>query len=325
MKKSILIGTVLLTCLYSVAQYSMTTGMENYQALDNPTSVNQGDIWNEGSTYQIYYNFDFEIYGETFTALNVFAGGGLSFPGMGNKELFVYHTPFGGYLLKDRGGSSSVSDINYQIEGQAGDRILKIEWKNAGFVQWYNTSNPADYVDLQIWLFENDDHIEIHFGPNQTSPGTYGYPGSTNDSNPGPSVKFWFDSCSNVLCPTGAANLPSYDFYSICNPNYYFIDGTPSNGVVYNFNPMYSSVSKESAAEEISVYPNPFTEQLTITFAEEQTDTKIKLLDTHGKTVRALNFSGTKYKINRGGLTEGIYFLTINRGAYHVTRKVVLQ
>lgn len=141
---------MLMTCFISKAQYSMTTGMENYQALDNPTSLNQGSVWDEGSTYQVYFNFDFEIYGQTFTALNVFAGGGLSFPGLGNKELFVYHTPFGGYMLKDRGGTSSASDINYQIEGQAGDRVLKIEWKNAGFVQWYNTSSLTDYADLQI-------------------------------------------------------------------------------------------------------------------------------------------------------------------------------
>jgi hypothetical protein len=325
MKKLMLISTMLLICYFSEAQYSMTTKMEAYQELDNPTSVNLDEVWNEGSNYQVYFNFDFQIYGQTYTALNVIAGGGISFPGLGEKQLFVYHTPFGGYLLKDKGETNSISEINYEINGEAGQRILKIEWKNAGFVQWFTISDPTDYVDMQIWLIESDNHIEIHFGDNQTAPSTYGYPEATSDSNPGPSIKFWFDSCDNVLCLTGAANLPSYNFYSICNPNYYFVDGTPSNGIIYSFIPTGSGGVQEFVSEKISVYPNPFTEQITITFSDEQINTVIKLLDLNGKAIRVLNISGIEYKIERGDLTAGIYFLQINNGKNIITKKVILQ
>lgn len=325
MKKLILISTMLLICYLSEAQYSMTTTMEAYQELDNPISLNLDEVWNEGSNYQIYYNFDFQIHGQTYTALNVVAGGGIHFPGLGDKKLFVYHTPFGGYLLKDKGETNSISEINYEINGEAGQRILKIEWKNAGFVQWFEISDPTDYVDMQIWLFESDNHIEIHFGENQTAPSTYGYPEGTSDSNPGPSIKFWFDTCDNVLCPTGAADLPSYNFYSICNPNYYFVDGTPSNGIIYNFTPSGTVGVQELDSEKISVYPNPFTEQLTLTFSDAQTNTEIKLLDLNGKALKVLIISGNELKIERGELTEGLYFLQINNGKNIITKKVILQ
>ncbi len=304
----------------------MTTTLEPYQPLINSTSLNNGTVWNESSSFQIYFNFNFIISGQTYTALNVMAGGGLSFAGLGFKELLIYHTPFGGYLLKDKGNPISISQINYEISGGAGEHILKVEWKNAGFVQWYTTSNNNDYVDMQVWLFENDNHIEIHFGNNQTNPGTYGYPDAISDPNPGPSVKFWFDACSNVLCPIGPANLPSYGFYNICNPDYYFIDGTPSNGITYNFYPTGTADIHEISSDKISIYPNPFSEQLTLSFSEEQKNLTITVTDLFGKIIKTINFSGYQQTIEKGEMTEGVYFIQLKDGEnVLMTKKVIVQ
>ena len=163
--------------------------------------------------------------------------GGIHFPGLGQKELFVWHTPFGGYLLDEKTSPTDSSSLSYLITGNPGQQVLKIQWKNAGFKQWYSTSDPADFADFQVGLYEDGARIDVRFGPSSTDPGTYGYPGSISDPNPGMSFKWWFDQCSNVLMPSGPANLPGYQFLNICNPNYAFLDGTPMSGITYIINP----------------------------------------------------------------------------------------
>lgn len=219
----------------SFGQYTVTTDTNLYQTLSNPTSLNNGAIWDETSSFTINFNFGFTIYGVTYDSLNLKAGGGLNFLGQSEHELFVFHTPFGGYMLKDKGILSSQSQIKYEISGLSGNQILKIEWQNAGLTQWYPTSNSNDFVTFQIWLFENDSHFEVRFGNSQTSPGTFGYPDSTNDENPGPSIKLWFNDSSSVLSLEGQPNAPSYGFYDLTEPQYYFIDGTPSMGTTIHF------------------------------------------------------------------------------------------
>lgn len=312
--------------MFSNGQYSLTTTLTTYQPLNMPISLNNGTVWNEGGSFPIYLSFNFHIYGQTYTTLNVQTGGGMSFPGLGANQLFVYHTPFGGYMLKDKGTSTSISPINYEITGTTGQNILKVEWQNAGFVNWYTTSDSTDFVDLQIWLFETDNHIEIHFGNNQTDPGTYGYPVGTSDSNPGPNVKLSFDACSNILCVTGAANLPSYGFYNLCSPNYYFIDGTPSLGITYNFYPTSSVGISEITTEQLNIFPNPFSEQTSIDFFEEQKNTTIKIMDIIGKEIKSIVFSGKQLTIEKGEMKAGIYFVqTTNEKKIICNKKIIIQ
>ena len=298
-------------------QYSMNTALLPYQDLAAPISVTGGSVWNEGSNFPIYFNFNFAISGQTYTALSVQAGGGLNFPGLGTKELFVYHTPFGGYLLKDKGVSSSISSIGYEISGNSGQHILKVQWKNAGFVQWYSTSDTADYVDFQIWLFEADNHIEIHFGNSSTDPGTYGYPVATSDPNPGPSIKFWFDQCSNFLGVTGPANLPSYWFYNSCTPNYTFIDGTPSIGITYFINPSQTSGLSDIGIKDLKIFPNPAQDFITLSGTGDFNAVDISIMDAYGQSYSPEKIyleNPDLLSVSVKNLAPGIYFIRLTGG-----------
>jgi hypothetical protein len=217
--------------------YQCFTRTVDYVDLVNPVPVNAGAVWNAETTYPIDFDFNFVIYDQTFSYFVVEAGGGISFPNSGYKAIRVYHTPFGGYYLQDKGVGSSVSSIGYEVSGEDLHKIIKVQWKNAGFIQWYANSDPTDYVDFQIWIFQEDAHIELHFGPNQTDAGTYGYPDGTSDPDPGPSIKFYYDSCSNVLSYYLAADNPAHDYFDMCEPNYSFIDGTPSENTTYIIQP----------------------------------------------------------------------------------------
>jgi hypothetical protein len=88
--------------------YISITSTEDYVELINPISVNDGEIWSSNSIYLLNFDFDFNIFDQTFSSLVVEAGGGISFPNSGYKSIQVYHTPFGGYLLKDKGEDISV-------------------------------------------------------------------------------------------------------------------------------------------------------------------------------------------------------------------------
>ena len=80
------------------------------------------------------------------------------------------------------------------------------------------------------------------------------------------------------------------------------------------------------ADNSISIYPNPFTSQTTISFSTEQTNTSIKITDVIGKEIKTINFTGTKYILEKGIMKPGIYFVQITDANKNVVnRKVVVQ
>ena len=85
------------------------------------------------------------------------------------------------------------------------------------------------------------------------------------------------------------------------------------------------------ADNSISIYPNPFTSQTTISFSSEQTNTSIKITDVVGKEIKTINFTGTQYILEKGIMKAGIYFVQITSfdklrmTQEVVNRKVVVQ
>ncbi|MCW3083748.1 MAG: hypothetical protein JWP12_1114 [Bacteroidetes bacterium] len=329
MKKITLIYLLSLISLFSNGQYSMTTTTTSYQPLSSPISLNVGTVWNSNSSYHLSLGFNFMLSGYAYTTIDIDAGGEIGFTGTSaNNQLMVYYSPFAGSLLIDRGILTSLSPLSYEITGTTGQHIFKAEWQNAGFRNYYPVSDSTDYVDFQIWLFELDSHIEIHFGNNDTDPLTYGYPDGTSDPDPGPSVQFFYGDCSGlgILCLTGTANLPSYGFYAACSPAYTSIDGTPSIGITYNFYPTLTTSISEISAEQISVFPNPFSEQTTINFPEEQINVIVKITDVTGREVKTIVYSGKQLIIEKGEMAKGVYNLQIIDSNHNViNKKMIVQ
>lgn len=312
-KKLMLIFLVSIAGKFSFAQYVLTSISKTYVPLANPISLNKDKSW--GGVIKL--PFTFKLYGKDFDSVNVAGGGGIDFPS-GMPGLFVYHTPFGGYMLRDKGYST----LGYEISGTAGNRIVKAEWKNAGFSQWYTTSDTADYVDFQIWLYENDYHFEIHFGSNHTDDGTYTE--YINSGVAGPSVKLWFDTCNDVLFVFGDANNPSYEISSGCQAHYRFINATPSTGMVYIFKPGTTTNIIESSLDQINLYPNPFSESITCTFPEEQKNATILITDLLGKKIKEIKVNGKQQIIESGEMNNGVYFFQIVDENKNISQKKIV-
>ncbi len=58
--------------------------------------------------------------------------------------------------------SNEVSQISHKTEGNSPSRIVKIQFKNAGFV---GDESNSESLNFQIWLHEDGKRIEIVYGP----------------------------------------------------------------------------------------------------------------------------------------------------------------
>jgi hypothetical protein len=290
--------------------YGFKKGSDSYIPLLSPVLLTNSEIWNSTLNYTI--DFDFRVYDKAYTKINVISGGGITFSGEDEKQLYIYHTVFGGYMLQSKGDTVAKSSICYEIVGPEKKHILKIQWANAGFVQWYTTSDTADFANFQIWLYEEDYHIEIHFGENFTDPGTYGYPDGTSDSDPGTGIMFLFNDCSSMLCISGTADNPSYDFLNFCSPNQRFIDGTPSSGIIYNITTDYVSTEiKKEAIHPLTVYPNPIESEFFVN--NDKVIDQIRIYNINGEIIYFQRNTGqTQLRIQLGNIKSGLYLIEIS-------------
>jgi uncharacterized repeat protein (TIGR01451 family) len=75
----------------------------------------------------------------------------------------------------------------------------------------------------------------------------------------------------------------------------------------------------EELAQKASIYPNPFKDFTTLSFAEAQTNTLVELRDIHGKILQTYTVNGKSLEIQRDELPVGLYFLQIG----HELNKVI--
>lgn len=82
----------------------------------------------------------------------------------------------------------------------------------------------------------------------------------------------------------------------------------------------------ENQQSIITIFPNPFTEQTTIAFSQEQKNTTIKITDIIGKEIKTINFSGKLCTIEKGTMNAGVYFVRIeDENKNIVNRKIIVQ
>ncbi|MFA5300733.1 MAG: T9SS type A sorting domain-containing protein [Lutibacter sp.] len=85
-------------------------------------------------------------------------------------------------------------------------------------------------------------------------------------------------------------------------------------------------IDEHTIESDISIYPNPFTSIITIAFNEEQRKATIKVMDLLGKEIRIINFTGQLLIIEKGEMSNGIYFFQIiDEKKNVVNKKIVIQ
>ncbi len=87
-----------------------------------------------------------------------------------------------------------------------------------------------------------------------------------------------------------------------------------------------TGIDENVLSNSVTIYPNPFTEQTTISFDNEQRNTAIKITDILGKEVKTAIMSGTKNLIlEKGEMKAGIYFVQIITEKGTAVKKIIVN
>ncbi|MEJ2594274.1 MAG: hypothetical protein P8100_03915 [bacterium] len=261
-----------------------------------------------------------------YNNLVVNAGIGITFPGTSNRSVWIWGSEWGGWpLLLDNGTDESLSPIDYEIVGEPGDQILKIQWINAGIREVDGDDDPDDYVNFQIWVCEGSNRIEIHYGASQTSDDSFGY-------NDGPGCRFWEIEDYWGLCLYGYPNLPSWDWVDMEGPyGGCLLDGVPDEGIVFNFYPNPTvSLHENILTENIrcTATPNPFHISTNIKYYLDKPQmVHIIFFNPFGKQVGVVEqpqpAGSHQFIWTPVDLPSGIYYFMLKAGRYLASGKVI--
>ena len=87
------------------------------------------------------------------------------------------------------------------------------------------------------------------------------------------------------------------------------------------------STIKGFEKESLMVYPNPFTNQTTVSFYNPtQSKADIKIIDSRGRVVREYNnILSNKITIKKEELSEGLYYILLNLNDDMTKKSIVIQ
>jgi hypothetical protein len=313
-------STLLVFCIFFLTGFHLSAqntpfffqslSQQPYTDLAAPVqSLNNGAIWNNSSSFAVPLGFTFSFSNQAITSINVLARG-IQFVGVGNLYMLVYFTPFGGGLIQDlsikNNNTTSLSPVSYLMSGTPGNRIGKVEWKNAGVA---SSPDPSHFVSCQLWLYEQDGRIEIHFGSSFT------------DSTSFPNNLIFIKTLSDrniAVAPTGNSNNPGYVVENCTTPCYNSVVGTPALGTVYIFTPNtgFPTATQPKITLAFGAYPQPAERQLTIDLqGAPAAAVDAQLIDAHGRIVHSFRISKQQamapLTVPLPALATGLYALSL--------------
>jgi len=229
MLKKLLFYCVLAFPLTTTAQqfdYSFSQRVEPYENLEQVIPISNQIFW-LSEAWDIPIGFNFKFFDYPFDSVTVYCASSLYF-GYAQYEDGLFFTGFSQAIV-DRGwdlADFSISPISYNLSGVSPDRICKIEFRNAGFV----LAPVEDSVNIQIWLFESDNAIEVHLGQHYVS-GPQSY--ESIDAS-GPTIGFLNSLDEKYAFIYNTVQTPSFGYPPI---SFTGLQGDWPDGQVYRFAP----------------------------------------------------------------------------------------
>jgi type IX secretion system substrate protein len=191
-----------------------------------------------GLEYSLVYDEDWnQYYYEVFSGIDVFGADMIDF-GFADRE--------------------AKSHINYELEGTAGNRILKIEWIKAGFYKEVDETGEAEsYAYFQVWLFEEDNHFEMRYGPSYINNETLCF-----DYELGPYIDFGrAEDNYSVIHGYYLEGAPSDPTMTPIETDFdETLNGNPQSGTTYFFTVGEETtigIKNKAENQEFEIYPNP--------------------------------------------------------------------
>ncbi|OAB79580.1 T9SS type A sorting domain-containing protein [Cochleicola gelatinilyticus] len=321
MYKNLLTIAALLITGFSFSQgsYSFNVSNQTYENLENATSLNDGEVWDDPE-FLIPIGFEFQISSQTFNSIYIVAwgvGGELS-PSQTDSGVLSILSPIAQDII-DRGFVNEVSEsnISYTTEGTSGNRILKIEWNNVGF---FDDATENDFMNFQVWLYEDTNTIEYRYGPNEIANPSDSYEGETGPIvSLQPSVDLDEGPLEEAYILSGN---PANPVYNVVSPGEEYdgdvLEGTIPNGTVYSFIPATLS-SEEFEAATVVLYPNPVSDILSV--RGNSTGSKLSLYNSLGQKLPMVELGNGSYDVS--ALSSGLYLLEIRTATGTSIKRIV--
>jgi hypothetical protein len=284
---------------------------EPYQYLQNENIPFENFKWGES------FSFDIDIpYQISFDSLK---GNNLLIQAHGYGTLATPFDPEGGYLwlfpyisfnLIDRAWKlnlpNGISPISYKYETLGGERVLKVQWKNAGF----EFGSINDSLNLQIWLFENSQKVQYRYGPSYVA--NFDSISIIDTAQIGIEIQTNSLDMYTMLSGTSANHTLQHSEFA----KFY---GLPPSGTVYEFRSLISSTNLIKQKNEFSY--SVVNDILSIKINPENKLNKLELLDLNGRKIKSL--SSNSFDIT--DIQNGLYILVAitNNGVYK--EKIVIN
>jgi uncharacterized repeat protein (TIGR01451 family) len=149
---------------------------------------------------------------------------------------------------------------------------------------------------------------------------------------------------NGIMLPDSSADEPgSHGFasYSVKASSSLPVGGviTNSASIYFDFNPpiltntttntyTVTAVVDRNTAMNLQVFPNPFRDEATLRFANENHDSfTLSIMDVSGRVLRTVpGITGHEFTLSRGDLAEGLYFFSLSSSSgFASTGKLIIQ
>ena len=137
--------------------YSLTTSNQTYSALTNATGIAVNT--SSATSSRISIGFPFEFADSSFQYVTISSSGKLFFD---NHHRFII-SAFGETSVRADPNGNPLSNLSYKLTGDAGSRILSIEYSGFTF------QGPDSIASFQVELHEGSNQVVIQTGSNTFS------------------------------------------------------------------------------------------------------------------------------------------------------------
>ncbi len=332
MKKLLYTAIIILFSTHMHAQfaYSFTALTQPYVPLVNGTSITNNKIWRgDTSNFAVSPGFNFKL--DTINCSFAFFSGGNTLTTNPNQTIQSgFNVSEVNFI--DRGALDSIakSPVRIDIQGSAGNQVLKIEAYNVGFLPEFTASHTLnDSASVQIWLYEANNTVEIHYGPSRiTNPHQYFTYGAgplvfyiqdnvvTNNSQNGPIYVLAGNASGPVIEPNEITNGT---IQGIVIP----LHSWPADSTVYRFTLNKLSVPGTNSAVRLKIYPTCAYDDIMVT-GSNVAGMDYKVMAINGATTGISGVLGQgNTHVNISNLPQGMYLLAVQNGETKSVQKFV--
>lgn len=281
--------------IYAQGYNFFASTSQGYESLTDAAVVNNA-MWGY-DTYPVPIGFDILFFNSYIDTLFVYENHPwmLTTTDLTNTKVI---NPFGTTLI-DRGEGTEISrsTILYKVINDPGNRICIIEWRNFGFDgdYWCHLTS-IDFVNFQIWLYEIDNKIEFHYGPQRVTNFECSFWG---ESGPIVSLVPWMNFEEDLMSDSTLWLSGNYQSPTLEMTDYHgYLNGTIQEGTVYTFNNVLTNTSKIKLTQ-IKIFPSPVIDVATIVLEDDMTkNCDIEIYQANGKLEKQFNAQIINGEIN---------------------------